>query len=399
MDSGLCWLLDSSMRILAKRMVNIVQTEYHAGRSENLLGVDNSMIEAIIDAWKQLVSHSKQLIKHYTKPLTSGLAIGTLSDTTRSRVDLIAENALLRQQLIILRRQVKRPLLTQPERTRLVLLARCTRFWQQALHIIQPDALLRWHRELFRHYWRRKSRNKKPKPRIPPGTIVLIKQMARENRLWGAERIRGELLKLGIQVSKRTIQKYIAKVRQASGQTWATFLKNHAGDIWACDFTVVFDLLFRPLYIFVILGLKTRRVVHTAVTSSPTDEWTAQQLREATPWGEAPKYLIHDRDSKYGHRFSKVAASSSIKELKTPFRAPRADVPKVRAYCERFIGTLRRECLDHVLVLHRNLCWLLDSSMRILASEWSILPKPSIMLANPKTLCWLLGSSVRILDE
>jgi putative transposase len=246
------------------------------------------MIEATIGAWKQLVSHLKQ----YTKPLTSGLVIGTLSDTTRSRVDLIAENALLRQQLIILRQQVKRPLLTQSERARLVLLARCTRFWQQALHIVQPDTLLRWHRELFRRYWRRKSRNKKPKPRISAETIALIKRMARENRLWGAERIRGELLKLGIKVSKRTIQKYIAKGRQASGQTWATFLKNHAGDIWACDFTVVFDLLFRPLHIFIILELKTRRVVHTAVTPSPTDEWTAQQLREATPWGEAPKYLL-----------------------------------------------------------------------------------------------------------
>jgi putative transposase len=202
------------------------------------------MIEATVNAWKQLVSHLEQLIKQYTKPLTTGLVTGALSDTTRSRVDLIAENALLRQQLIVLRRQIKRPQLTKADRIRLVLLARCTRFWQQALHIVQPDTLLRWHRELFRRYWRRKSRNKKPKPRIPPETIALIKQMARENRLWGAERIRGELLKLGIQVSKRTIQKYMAKVHQASGQTWATFLKNHAGDIWVCDFTVVFDLLF-----------------------------------------------------------------------------------------------------------------------------------------------------------
>ncbi len=157
------------------------------------------------------------------------------------------------------------------------------------------------------------------------------------------------MLKLSIEVSKRTIQKYIAKVRQASGQTWATFLKNHAGDIWACDFTVVFDLLFRPLYIFVIIELKTRRVVHTAVTTSPTDEWTSQQLREATPWGQMPKYLIHDRDNKYGQQFSAVAASSGIKELKTPFRAPKAN-----AYCERFIGSLKRECLDHMLILHCN---------------------------------------------
>jgi len=123
--------------------------------------------------------------------------------------------------------------------------------------------------------------------------------MARENRLWGAERIRGELLKLGVKVSKRTIQKYMLKERQnRSGQTWSRFLKNHFRDIWACDFTVVYDLFFRPLYIFVIMELHTRRIVHAAVTRTPTDEWVAQQLREATPWGEGLKYLIRDWDSK-----------------------------------------------------------------------------------------------------
>jgi putative transposase len=307
------------------------------------------MIEATIDAWKQFISLLKQRIKQYTKPLTVELVTGALSDTTRSRANLIAENALLRQQLIVLRRQIKRPRLTKADRIRLVLLARCTRFWKQALHIVQPETLLRWHRDLFRRYWRRKLRNKKPKPRIALETIALIKQLAKENHTWGAERIRGELLKLGIEISKRTIQKYIVKVRQSSGQTWATFLENHAGDIWACDFTVVFDLLFRPLYIFVIIELKTRRVVHTAVTASPTDEWTAQQLREATPWGQIPKYLIHDRDNKYGQQFSAVAISSGIKELRTPFRAPKAN-----AHCERFIGSLKRECLDHMLILHRQ---------------------------------------------
>ena len=307
------------------------------------------MIEAIIDPCKQLASPVKQVAKQWTKPLTVGLAAGSISDVTRSRAALIAENALLRQQLIILRRQIKRPQLTRADRVCLVLLARCTQFWQQALHIVQPDTVLRWHRDLFRRYWRRKSRNKKRKPRIAPDTIALIKQMAKENPLWGAERIRGELLKLGIRVSKRTIQKHMPKARRASGQTWATFLKNHARDIWACDFTVVHDLLFRPLYIFIITELQTRRVIHTAVTASPTDSWTAQQLREATPWGVTPKYLIRDRDSKYGQRFSAVAVSSGIKELRTPFRAPKAN-----AHCERFIGSLKRECLDHMLVLQRN---------------------------------------------
>jgi transposase InsO family protein len=268
---------------------------------------------------------------------------------TRSRADLIAENVMLRQQLIVLKRQVKRPQLTNGDRIRLVLLARCTEFWQQALLIVQPDTLLRWHRDLFRRYWRRKSSNKNRKPRVSPDTIALIRRMAQENRLWGAERIRGELLKLGVRVSKRTIQKYLPKVRRHSSQTWATFLKNHAVDSWACDFTLVHDLLFRPWYIFVIIELQTRRIVHAAVTRSPTDAWTAQQLREATPWGKGPKYLIRDRDDKYGQLFSKVAQSTDITVLKTPVRAPKAN-----AICERFLGSLKRECLDHMLILHSH---------------------------------------------
>ena len=161
-------------------------------------------------------------------------------------------------------------------------------------------------------------RRRKPKPRIPQDTIDLIKEMAGANRLWGAERIRGELLKLGIRVSKRTVQRYMPKRRRQSGQTWATFLKNHADDIWACNFTVVHDLLFRPLYIFLIIELKTRRVIHAAVTRSPTDNWTAQQLREATFWARGPRCLIRDRDKKYGSLISAVARSTGIKELKTP---------------------------------------------------------------------------------
>jgi hypothetical protein len=145
--------------------------------------------------------------------------------------------------------------------------------------------------------------------------------MAKENLSWGAERIRGQLLKLEIKVSKRTIQKYMPKARRRSGQTWATFLNNHAADIWACDFTVVHDLLFRALYIFVIIELETRRIVHVAVTRSPTDAWVAQQLREATPWAEGPKFLIRDRDNKYGRQFSSVAKSTGIRELRTPYRA------------------------------------------------------------------------------
>jgi transposase InsO family protein len=209
--------------------------------------------------------------------------------------------------------------------------------------------LLRWHRDFFRRYWHRKSRNKNRKPRIAPETIALIKMMVKDNLLWGAERIRGELLKLGVKVSKRTIQKYMPKGHRQSSQTWATFLTNHSGDLWACDFTVVHDLVFRALYIFVIIELETRRIVHIAVTRAPTDAWVAQQLREATPWGQGPKYLIHERDKKYGTLFTSVATGSSIEELRTPYRAPKAN-----AVCERWMGSLKRECLDHTLILHRN---------------------------------------------
>ncbi len=281
-------------------------------------------------------------IKLWSKPATSVLIIGTLLDLTRNRTDLVVENGLLRQQLIVLNRQIKRPQLINLDRFCLVVLSHFTKFWKQALHIVQPDTLLRWHRELFQFYWRRKSQGK---PKITPETIALIQEMAKENRLWGAERIRGELLKLGIEVSKRTIQKYMPKETKSrtSTQTWATFLKNQASGIWACDFTVVTDWLFRQWYIFVVMELKTRQIVHTGVTKYPTDEWTAQQLREATPWGKGPKYLIRDRDKKYATHFSAVRAN--IKELKTPYRTPEAI-----GVCERFVGSLRRECMDHILI-------------------------------------------------
>ena len=179
----------------------------------------------------------------------------------------------------------------------------------------------------------------------------MIQEMARDNRLWGAERIRGELLKLGIHVCKRTIQKYMRAVRttRPRGQTWRTFLHTHAQQIWACDFLPVTDLFFRSLFAFFLIELKSRKVIHVGVTRSPTDAWTAQQLREATAFGIGPKYLIRDNDSKFGVDFARVAKTSGIEILKTPYHAPRAN-----AICERFLGSVRRECLDHLLILHEK---------------------------------------------
>ncbi len=242
------------------------------------------MIKALISSLKRFVGRVKQHLKQWIRPVIDSIAVGSLSDLRCNRRDLIIENAMLRQQLIVPNRQVKRPQLTQGDRLRLVLLARMTEFWQQVLYIVQPDTLLSWHHDLFRRYWQRKLKSEKRELRISPEIIELLKQMASENGLWGAELIRGELLKLGVKVSKRTIHKYMLKERyNKSGQTWTTFLKNQIRTIWACDFTVVYDLLFRPLYVFVIMELHTRRIVYADVTRSPIDEWVAQQLREATP--------------------------------------------------------------------------------------------------------------------
>jgi transposase InsO family protein len=268
---------------------------------------------------------------------------------TRSRLDLILENAFLRQQIIILSRQPKRPALSWRDRTTLVLLASKLRAWKASLLIVQPDTLLRWHRDLFRLVWTRKSKanNNAHRPPTPKAIIALIQQMFLDNIGWGAERISGELLKLGIVVCPTTVLKYIHLARRprTPTQSWATLLRNHAHQIWACDFLQTYDALFRAIFVFIIIELKSRRVVHFAVTRNPSDPRFAQQLRNATPFGERPRFLIRDNDCKYGASFSRVATETSIEVLRTPIGAPKAN-----AICERFLGSLRRECLDHFLI-------------------------------------------------
>ena len=312
-------------------------------------------MKQIHSCFKQLVGTYANVlctrVVHWTKPLTSSLPLETLADLTRSKPELIAENALLRQQLIILKRQVKRPTCTKTDRILLVLLARAIRAWKQALLTVQPETLLCWHREAYRQFWRQKSKTPSTQSKISAETIALIKEMTKNNRLWGAERIRGELLKLDIRVSKRTIQKYMRDVRtpRPREQRWATFLRNHASAIWACDFLQVTDLFLRPLFAFFIIELKSRQVIHVGVTRSPTDPWVAHQLREATPYGQTPKYLICDNDRKFGSCFARVATTSDIEILKTPYHAPRAN-----AVCERFLRSVRQECPDHVLIFHER---------------------------------------------
>jgi hypothetical protein len=232
----------------------------------------------------------------------SGVAGGFIADLTRSRAELIAENAFLRQQLIVASRGVKRPGFRGHERRLLVLLARLLPRWPGALLLVKPQTVLRWHRAAFRLLWRRKSCSAGwREPRMPADVIALIRCMAIENRLWGAERIRGELLKLGIRVAKRTVQRYMRGARPPSphrGQSWPTFLRNHT--VWACDFLQTYDVWFRSIFAFFIIDVNARRVVHVAVTRAPTRQWTAQQLRNATPFGQGPKVLLRDRDDKFG---------------------------------------------------------------------------------------------------
>jgi putative transposase len=312
-----------------------------------------SFVRRTIDT---LCQSAKQRLRHWTKPDNHALALNAAMDLTRSKQELILENMLLRQQLIVLQRQVARPRLTWRDRTFFVLLSSRLRTWKQSLVIVQPDTVLRWHRDLFRWVWRRKSRpkRKRGKPPLTADIVALIKRMAQDNCTWGAERIRGELLKLGVQVSKSTIQKYIWEVRKPGSpkQTWATFLRNHAKDIWAGDFLQTYDIFFHAIFVFVVIELGSRRLVHFGVTRSPNDAWVAQQLREATPFGEGPRFLIRDNDNKFGTAFDRVADGPDIEVLITPYQAPKAN-----AICERFLGSVRRECLDFFLILgERHLC-------------------------------------------
>jgi putative transposase len=289
-----------------------------------------------------------RVVSRWCKPLPAVPLVGTIADLTRSKPQLVAENVLLRQQLLVLNRADKRPRCTRADRALVVVPASRVRHWREALLIIRPETVLRWHRAGLRLFWKAKSRATSQEPRIAAETIALIKEMAANNRLWGADRICGALRKLGITIAKRTIQRHLRQDCPAPprGQTWATFLRNHAADIWACDFVQLTDAWFRPLFAFVITALGSRRIVHAGVTRAPTDAWVAQQLREATPFGAVPRYLIRDNDAKYGPRFDAVAAGSGIVALRTPIRAPRAN-----AICERLIGSLRRECLDHILLV------------------------------------------------
>jgi putative transposase len=264
-----------------------------------------SLLHILSKAIHGIVDKMEGKFKRWTKPATYTLFEGVAADLLRTKPELVAENALLRQQLIVLERQVKHPVFTSFDRGLLVLLASRLPNWKRALLIVKPANLLKWHRRGFKLFWRHKSQGPVRQPRLDEETITLIKRIAVENRRWGTKRIRGELLKLGLTVNRGTIRRYMRQARRETpprhtGQTWATFLTNHAPQIWACGFLQTYDVFFRTLFLFFMIEHGSRRVVHFAVTHSPSDAWLAQQIRDATPFGAGPRFLICVNDGKYG---------------------------------------------------------------------------------------------------
>lgn len=263
--------------------------------------------------------------------------------------NLAAENLFLRKQLALYKERQIKPRSTDPA-TRFTMAFLSQRFdWRNALVIVQPRTLIRWHRQCYRTFWRNKSQA--GRPAIPPELQRLIRRMANENITWGEERIANELLlKLGISVSPRTVRKYMPRRSNHTGprgdQRWSTFLKNHASAIVACDFCVVVTANFRVLYAFVLIEHGSRRLIHTNVTAHPTADWARQQIREAIPSDHQYRFLLHDRDCIFSTAFDKTVSNLGIKPIKTPRQSPKAN-----AICERVIGTLRRECLDYVIPL------------------------------------------------
>ena len=260
----------------------------------------DTLLHRFRDAARAVAERAAAAVRTGTRPSPSPVVSGLLRDVTRSRGELVAENMLLRQQLIVAARQVKKPRFAAHERGLLVALA---------------------------HF-------------VPPETVELIRRLAKENPLWGAERIRGELLKVGIHVAKRTIQKYMRQARGPHpwGQSWSTFLENHLHQIWACDFLQLYDIWFRPIFAFFIVDVGSRKVVHLGVTRSPSATWVAQQLRNATPFATGPRFIIRDNDDKFGPDFERAAKAAGVRVVRTAVKAPR-----MNSFCERFLGSVRRE--------------------------------------------------------
>jgi hypothetical protein len=273
-------------------------------------------------------------------------ALAVLASPFKSKIRLEAENAALRHQLVVLRRQLKgRARLTNDDRWFFVQLYRWFPSILPALMIIRPETLVRWHRAGFRRYWCWQSRRRGGRPPIEAELRALIRQMSTENLLWGAPRIHGEQLKLGFEVAQSSVAKYMAKRRGPPSQGWRIFLHNHAPDIAAMNLFVVPTVGFKLLYGFVVVRIDRSELIWINVTTNPRAEWIARQITEAFPWDGAPGYMIQDRDRIYGIVVTRRLRAMGIRDKPT---APAS--PWQNGFAERLIGSIRRECLDHMVI-------------------------------------------------
>ena len=270
------------------------------------------------------------------------ILLGTLRSACRSRGELALGNLALRQQLALFKHRYPRSRLQKFDRLFWMVVSRIWSKWRSALHVVQSATVVRWHRQGFRYYWSWRSR-RRGRPKLDPEIRQLIRRMCLANPLWGAPRIHGELMKLGIDVSEATVSKYVILRRGPPSQSWRTFLSNHAKDTLSLDF---FTATFRILFVLIILSDDRRRIVHFNVTAHPSAAWTAQQLLETCSFDEKPEYLIRDRDKTYGGEFRRQAKVLGIEEVITVYRSPWHN-----PYAERVIGSIRRDCLEHVIVL------------------------------------------------
>ena len=273
--------------------------------------------------------------------------LASLRATIRPRLELAAEILALRHQLAVLQRTTpKRPRLCPIDRLLWMLLSSVWPNWRQTVQIVTPATVVRWHRRAFAAYWRWNSQARRVgRPALASDLRALIRQMRAANPLWGAPRIHGELQKLGIAVAQATVAKYLGRRAGPPSQSWRTFLTNHVSDLASIDFFTVPTATFRVLFVFVVLSHDRRRIVHVNVTAHPTAAWTAQQLREAWPWNTAPRFVIRDRDAIYGSDPRRALQQFGIEDVPTPPRCPWQN-----PFVERAIGSLRHECLDHVIV-------------------------------------------------
>ena len=277
------------------------------------------------------------------------IALWSVASALKSRRDLALENAALRQQLMVLQRQPVRVQLRDRDRLFWVWLRRVWPAWRRALVLVQPATVVGWHRKGFRAYWRWRSRARGGRPRIDPSVRRLIRHMWNSNPTWGAPRIQAELRKIGIDVSDSTVRRYRPARLGPPSHAWRSFLENHLTDFAAIDFFIVPSATFRVLYVLLIMSHDRRRILHFNVTTSPSAQWAAQQVVEAFPYVAPPRFMLHDRDSIFSCAFARRVKSMGIKEVIT---APGS--PWQNPYCERLIGSIRRECLDHVIVLNER---------------------------------------------